>query len=266
MKGRTANSRSTRRKPMVIERILSHSAWADQTPRNTRSQRFSQAIQARILRDKQVCAKIGRKPVDHLRRLVETTRLDEFRLTEQTAEGLQDELCAMAQLAGYGEPAHSVGLDDASPPRLAIAEVQELIQEIRQGITRYLRGPGWVVPMDGLRRFVIRRKLPRLHRMKYVEGRLRPRVLSAVADLLDAEGARLKVCPACKNLYVKQKRQQFCSNKCGQGERTRRYRAQHREEINERRREAYKRKWREKLGPNVKIRSVGPRRAAQPRV
>lgn len=78
-----------------------------------------------------------------------------------------------------------------------------------------------------------------------------------VYDTLLAERHRFRFCQKCRSAFLAHKRQIYCSPKCSQALRTRKYRTQNREQFRGFRREAYERKVRRASGPNVKI----PRRS-----
>jgi len=68
-----------------------------------------------------------------------------------------------------------------------------------------------------------------------------------------AEVPNLRFCESCGNPFIRVRRQAYCSPRCSQKVRTAKHRFHHREKINERRRRAYEKKQREKLGPNVRV-------------
>jgi hypothetical protein len=58
----------------------------------------------------------------------------------------------------------------------------------------------------------------------YYFGDFRPVFVMAVANLLTAEGSRIKNCAQCSQLFVRRKRGAYCSTACSQKARTARYR------------------------------------------
>jgi hypothetical protein len=63
----------------------------------------------------------------------------------------------------------------------------------------------------------------------------------------------VRFCEACGQPFLRRRRQVYCSPKCSQKIRTGKHRLSHRPEINKRRRLAYEKKQREKLGPKVRV-------------
>jgi hypothetical protein len=79
-----------------------------------------------------------------------------------------------------------------------------------------------------------------------------------VADLLEKEGPHLHRCAQCRKLYWKFKRQDYCSPKCSQQLRTRKYYEAHHEELKDKRHERYVQEMRSEHGPGVKVRTNRP--------
>jgi hypothetical protein len=79
-----------------------------------------------------------------------------------------------------------------------------------------------------------------------------------VADLLEQEGSKLHRCTQCRKLYWKFKRQAYCSQKCSQQLRTRKYYEAHHEELKDKRHERYAQQKREELGTGTKVRRNRP--------
>ena len=62
---------------------------------------------------------------------------------------------------------------------------------------------------------------------------------NALCDLIEECGPRLRRCPQCKKLFLRTKRQAYCSNPCSQRVRSEKFYFAHREDIKEKRRRAY---------------------------
>jgi hypothetical protein len=71
------------------------------------------------------------------------------------------------------------------------------------------------------------------------------------------EARNLRFCETCGDAFIRIRRQAYCSPRCSQKVRTARHRFHHRNDINERRRRAYEKKQREKLGPKRESWSSG---------
>jgi hypothetical protein len=80
-----------------------------------------------------------------------------------------------------------------------------------------------------------------------------------VYNVLASQAARLRFCQNCGQLFVARKRQEYCTGKCSQAVRTRKYRTQNPEKFRRLRHEAYERRH-----PSAKVvrrRRVSPRRS-----
>jgi len=81
----------------------------------------------------------------------------------------------------------------------------------------------------------------------------------AVADLLTMYVRQIRRCTECQKLFVKVKRQEYCSAKCSQRRRTRNWREGHEDELTELRHQAYERNI-HKFHPNAKVQRRLPKR------
>jgi len=61
-----------------------------------------------------------------------------------------------------------------------------------------------------------------------------------VSSLFERYGTSIRRCPECKTLFLRSRRQEYCSSRCSQKVRSRRWYATHREEALEKRHDAYK--------------------------
>jgi ribosomal protein S27AE len=85
------------------------------------------------------------------------------------------------------------------------------------------------------------------------------RFKAQVYNVLASQAARLRFCQNCGQLFVARKSQAYCTGKCSQAVRTRKYRTQNPEKFRRLRHAAYERRY-----PNAKIvsrRRVSPRRS-----
>jgi hypothetical protein len=91
------------------------------------------------------------------------------------------------------------------------------------------------------------------------------------AELITAEGMRIERCarPRCNRLFVRRKRGRYCSKRCSQYARTKRYREKRakseieRARASQARRQAYEQRVKARLGENIKVgrnRRRGPKR------
>lgn len=88
-----------------------------------------------------------------------------------------------------------------------------------------------------------------------VSASLRDAFFISVLSLLSRlDITYIRQCPSCSRLfYATHGRQIHCTSQCATREGTRRFRAAHRKQENERRRINYEKKVKKKLGPNVRI-------------
>ncbi len=75
-----------------------------------------------------------------------------------------------------------------------------------------------------------------------------------LARCLEVYGSKLRRCEECDTVYLKVKKQKYCSSKCSQRVMARNFYKKHKEEIKAERRKAYLEEKRKKLGSKVKIR------------
>ena len=93
-------------------------------------------------------------------------------------------------------------------------------------------------------------RLPDRRLLPVVGGDWRSRFLGAVAMLLVEAGPDLAVCAreGCERLFLRSRRQAYCSAQCSQRQRTQRFRAAHPEEVRENRHQSYARRRRREPG------------------
>jgi hypothetical protein len=175
-------------------------------------------------------------------------------LTKDEVTDLQDQILAFC-LCQAGP--HFNSQDVA---KLVAPELLKLQAQIRQGIGRFLGDPPQEWRLREVKRILIRDS-------KSGAGRLMPWGMPDLlfehfaAELIAAEGARIEKCqrPQCGQLFVCRKRGAYCSKRCSQYVRTKRYREK--QQINEARRaelseihhRAYERRAKARTGQNVKV-------------
>jgi hypothetical protein len=196
----------------------------------SRRSAFESAVDAWNRRAGASWNRMARTPIGRLRWVIDfVNREDLNELQAGEWLDLEADLYALVVASGYQPSAHS---GDPRPPDLSHDTIADLHREIRRGIHHdLLRGAGWVIafPRVGtnqlgkLKRQVIRRRKTGLVRTVY-EGNVSSLVPMAVADLLTAEGHRLRGCQECRRVFVRVKRQEFCDSRCSQRVRTRRFR------------------------------------------
>jgi hypothetical protein len=82
------------------------------------------------------------------------------------------------------------------------------------------------------------------------------RFYGAVFMLVVELGPDLRVCdnPTCRKLFLRSKRQTYCSSRCSQRERTQRFRQKHPQRVSDLRHASHVRRQQKRLGPRVKVR------------
>jgi len=118
-------------------------------------------------------------------------------------------------------------------------EIEKIQRELKRGVAGLLKSPEgrvWRIPNLQPTSVLVRLLNGRIVR-SYRSKSIRDRFLMVAADLLEKVGERIKCCPKCGRLFPAVKRQGYCSQRCSQTVRTRKYRATHGEALRERRRE-----------------------------
>jgi hypothetical protein len=176
-------------------------------------------------------------------------------LTDDEVTELQDQILAFC-LCQSGPRFSSQDMAKLDAPALLKLQAQ-----IRRGIRCFLHDPPQEWSLHEVRRTLIRDP-------KSGAGRLIPRGTPdlffehSAAELIVAEGARIEECqkPLCDRLFVCRKRGAYCSRRCSQYVRTKRYREKQqiteakKAEFAENRHRAYERRIKAKTGQNVKVR------------
>jgi hypothetical protein len=144
--------------------------------------------------------------------------------------------------------------------KLAALRLLNLQTQIRHGIRCFLGDPPQEWRLREVKQILIRDP-------KSGAGRLIPRGMPDLlfehfaAELIAAEGARIEKCqrPQCGQLFVCRKRGAYCSKRCSQYVRTKRYREKQqinevaKAELSEKRHRAYERCTKARTGQNVKV-------------
>jgi hypothetical protein len=154
--------------------------------------------------------------------------------------------------AGAGMSKLDAGMFDTFPLRKTRPGVSDLQRAAREVLRSLATGVECRCQFEivGWERLPDRRLLP------VVGGDWRSRFLGAVAMLLVEAGPDLAVCAmeGCNRLFLRSRRQAYCSARCSQRQRTQRFRAAHPEEVRETRHQAYARHRRREPGKQkVKI-------------
>jgi hypothetical protein len=160
---------------------------------------------------------------------------------------LSDEVLAFAESFGRYDRAWR----SAELPQLGLEALASLRLALARGLQDALRGAGWSISLDGIRRttranrrrsVILYRIDPVLTTEPWPGERL---ALLVAADLLEAEGHRLARCRACGRLFVREKGQRWCASascqRVARRERMKRYLAQPRKraQVKRRRQQRY---------------------------
>jgi hypothetical protein len=151
-----------------------------------------------------------------------------------------------AQIKAFADLAGSISYV-AAGEIIETADVLELAMITRDGLRAYTDGSSWDIPQfDSAQLGLL--LVPRSDRGPWI-GSWRAMFMIATADLLRAEGARLRLCPSqpgfwrCGRVFIKRKSGLYCSKECSQHERTNRSRGgDDSEEASERRYKASERR------------------------
>ncbi len=122
----------------------------------------------------------------------------------------------------------------------------------------------WTLPVTYKHIFLVRTnvcdgKLPHIISRRYSAG-WPDGFYQAVACLLEKYGSYLRRCEECTRIFLKSKRQVYCSKACSQRVRTRRWYAKNRDKVIEKRHQAYVLEVKRKIGPNVRVDRRRPRK------
>jgi len=154
---------------------------------------------------------LSRRPSqdEYARWLFEFLRSDLADLTPGQQDGMRTDAREFA-VPAHALPAHDEGRLD-SEGRPTIEALRSLQTETRDAIQR-VRSGAWFEPPSllwGIR--LVGSRIVRRYRSRDFRGRF----LTAVADVLQANWERVRVCPTCRALFMKKGKQKFCSPTCG---------------------------------------------------
>lgn len=156
---------------------------------------------------------VGRSKEEKLRWLVKFMTTYWIKASATEVERVTKQVEAFAGISGsfFETPT-------ARPSRHTIDETARII---RDGLRNYTQGISWYLPAMEIARSVI----PGSDRPAY-NGRWDYMFLLSAADLLDAVGCLLRTCAArgCDAVFVRNKRRIYCSTRCSDRERMRRFR------------------------------------------
>jgi hypothetical protein len=210
---------------------------------------------------------IGKTPAQRLQWMLDFCQEEPGKASSPQRRRLNEALYVWSLLSGYQAPAFS-GSPRGGAPTLSADEIAALRAEIAAGVRgvfvpsagprgeppRGLSGRGWPIPVSEITRYVVRLDSGAIV-SRYGGDDLSARLLWATADLLQAFGARVRRClePECRRWFVAVKRQTYCGPKCSQRARSRRYLKAHRDELSDRRHEAYKRRLEREHGRRLAV-------------
>jgi hypothetical protein len=137
-------------------------------------------------------------------------------------------------------------------PRFGSDDLNEVRRVLAISLKQFVRDEVWNSPpnlvVKGLAVWTDREHQTRLD----VDANWPSSFWFVVADILRAEGQRLRCCEVCGNIFARTGRKQYCSTSCGQRLRSRKFYRAHQEDIREQRHETYKKR-RRSTQPKAKI-------------
>ena len=174
---------------------------------------------------------------------------------------LGDELIVFSLPPSWNSVSEMVSVSDLEyrPGKQTIEKIQ---RELKRGISSLMKQESprvWKIPRLSPSAALVRLKTGKVTRV-YRSGVLRDRFLMTVTDLLQGQGQQLRMCPVCQRLFVVVKRQTYCSPRCSQNTRTKKYRTIHKDALRVKRRQRLETKMQARYGPKVKI-ARRPRKA-----
>src|SRR5262245_3259073 len=206
-------------------------------------------------------AHVGQTPESRARWFVQFATCDPTMLSDTEREAIRWRLSAYLE-GGRGEDPEAYH----GPAPAEEREVKQCHEWLRAGLAELARGQTWVIELEFKPKYLVGLKPPHVYRRTPITNALVSFREVVLRDSVPVLLKRLKFCArnGCGAAFFSRKRQRFCSGRCGQSERTARFRATHAAQIKRRRRERYVAAMRTKYGPNVKvgIRSTRRRRSA----
>ncbi len=134
------------------------------------------------------------------------------------------------------------------PPMIEDRQIRRWHRWLRGGIAKLVRGEVWRISVAmmhqlGVGSFLslgITRSIDDIFKIGTVEA-------------FKHEWSRFRLCERCRAAFIGQKRQSYCTSRCSQAMRTRRYRTRNAERVRVLRRANYERKQRVKHGAKVRV-------------
>lgn len=181
---------------------------------------------------------------DLIRLAITFTRQDLSSLTKKEVLFIDSILkgFTLFRLEGSAQKSNTVRQRSYSVVPMSKEEVLDIQKTMRDCFTSILSEKGeWTLPGLPQGAFIARTSAGRgkysIHRHFMAEF---PYTLwFAIAEWLEALGDRFKGCPECKYPFVAVRRQAYCSDKCSQRVRTRKWYSEHRQEVSEKRHQVY---------------------------
>jgi len=133
-------------------------------------------------------------------------------------------------------------------------EIARLTREIRRGVLALKANRPWEARVSATIRLQPVRKGGAQVSVQYTDD-LRGAFLSSAIQRVGAQYEHISECQAagCSRLFVKRKAGRYCSGKCSQRTRSRRFYEQHREELSDRRHNAYVERIKKEKGAAKKV-------------
>ena len=163
---------------------------------------------------------------------------------------------APVELGAYLEIGRGQSPQAISAPPFRAGDLEQCQQWIRAGLDCLAHDRPWDIRLEFAPSYIVRLKPPHIVPRTPVTGALIPLREVVLRDTVPVFLKRLRFCrgPTCGRAFIARKRQEFCSPRCSQAERSRRFVSRHPERARQLRRESYVRRVRRKLGkPNVKV-------------
>jgi hypothetical protein len=194
-----------------------------------------------VRRRTDAAAKRPTKPLERLPWHAHGLRLllDVARSTDPTSrqiKHLEQRLSIDAWKAGF----YAVPLSD-----MPHEEIERLFELVVKAVEQLLTVGHWSapVPLNGVHLLIVRQRdggaMQRSYRNDQEDWE--PVFWLTFSELLQAAGHRLRQCEVCRGIFVRTGRRDYCSSRCGQRLRSRRFYQSHREDIQEQRAARYAR-------------------------
>src|SRR5262249_7339552 len=232
----------------------------ERTTRSRRSERDRATASGKSAdaRWEQAVAHVGHTPESRARWLVEFATRDPGLVPETEREAIRWRLAAYLE-GGRGEDPETFYGHAGSAEG---GEAGQCREWLRAGLAQLARGETWVIELEFRPSYLIRLNRPHVSRRTPMRDALVPFREVVLRDSLPVLLKRLRFCArnGCGEAFLSRKRQLYCSGRCGQSQRTARFRAKHAARIKQRRRERYVAAMRRKHGPHLKVGSRSTQR------